>query len=411
MAINPTTQLPGGVVTANEAFFDAMIRHQIGLLRLSGSIRNDIFKLMDATEKDMADKIRRGLASNKGLTTPADVRRLQTLMKAIKATRLTATSQITELWVRELRELAKAEPFFVDGALKTVVPVVLETVIPSTRLLQSIVTTKPFEGKVMRKWARQFQLGDLNRIEDQIKIGLVQGESSAAIARRVVGTARLKGRNGVTEISRRHAATITRTAVNAISNQAKRAYYLENSELFSKELYVATLDSRTTPICSSLDGKTFPLGEGPIPPLHMNCRSLRIAVINNQVIGERPARAFTQKQLLREFTKKQGIKPVTSRGALPRGTKGPFDTFSRGRMRELTGTIPAKVSYQQWLNRQPAMFQDDVLGKTRGALFRRGDLKLDKFVNRAGDQIPLSQLARIEREAFIAAGLDPADFF
>ena len=411
MAINVETQLPGGTKTINEEFFDALVRHQVGLLRLSGSIKNDVIALLDATEQDLADKIISRLAGHRGLNTPADVRRMQTLLKSLRATRLPAWDKINAIWVKELREIAKMEPPFVDRALKTVVPVVLETTLPSNALLRSIVATKPFQGKTLRGWASNVRRADITRIEDQIKIGMVQGESNVTIARRVVGTKILKGKDGVTEITRRQADAVTRTAVNAIANQAKQAYYQENSHLFTEELYTATLDSRTTPICQSLDGQKFPIGEGPIPPVHIRCRSLRVAIIDGNVIGQRPARNFTEPQIVREFAKQEGLpSSLTRRANLPRGTKGTFDTFKARRIRELTGRVPAKVSYQDWLDRQPAAFQDDVLGKTKGALFRRGDLKLTKFVNKSGDSVTLSQLARTEAQAFRDAGLNPEDF-
>lgn len=397
--------------TYNEAFFDALVRHQIGLLRMSGSIRNQVYELLDATEKDMAQLITRKLARSSGLETPADVRRLQSLLKSLRATRLKAWDQVDEVWLEELQAVAVAEPKAIDGALKTVVPVVLETQLPSTNLLKSLVKTHPFEGKVLRQWSKDIRRADIDRIESQIRIGLVQGESSQAIARRVVGTVSRRGRDGVTEITRRQAQAITRTAVNSFTNAAKREFYKENASVFAEELYVATLDARTTPICRSLDGETYRVGEGPIPPLHFNCRSLRVGVLDGEAIGRRPARAFTERQLLREYSRDSGHRPVTSRGQLGRGHKGAFDRFAAARMRELTGTVPAKVSYQTWLGRQSVAFQDDVLGRTRGRLFRRGKLTLDRFVNRQGDEIPLSELARKERDAFIAAGLDPEEFF
>lgn len=402
---DPSTQLPGGPKTVNEEFLDALLRHQIGLLRLSGGIRNKIFKLLNASEQDIADQIRSRLANHTGLNTPAKVKRLQSLLESIRATRLTSWRQVNKEWLTQLRDLAKSEPTFVDMALKTVSPAVLQTTLPSPSLLRGIVGTRPFRGKTLSGWARDIRRADLNRIEDQIKIGMVQGESSAVIARRVVGTARLRGRDGVTEITRRAAEAITRTAVTAVSNQAKREYYLENQDIIKSELYVATLDGRTTPICQSLDGKKFPVGKGPIPPLHVQCRSVRVGVIGDEAIGERPARAFTQRQLLREFTTKNKLKSVTTRGSLPRGTKRQFDKFSRSRMRELTGRVPAKVTYQEWLKRQSPSFQDDVLGKTKGKLFRDGGLTLDKFVDRKGQSFNLRTLGQIEKAAFKKAGL------
>lgn len=410
MAIDPDIQLPRGVNTFNEAFFDGLIRHQIGLLRLSGSIRNEVLLLLDATEQDMVANIERILRSHRGFDSPRSVQRMNTLIRIIRGSRGKVWDDINADWVRAGIELSKAEPNFTNNIFKMAVPVIIETTIPSVALLTSLATSRPFEGRVLREWASKMKADDLRRIENAVKIGMVQGDSSAAIARRVVGTRAQRGTNGVTQATRREVDAVTRTMVNAMSNEARRAYYVENIDIFPKEQYVATLDSRTTPICRSLDGKIFDTGDGPHPPLHFMCRSLRIAVIDGTVVGDRPARGFTERGLLREFTKQSDIPTVTTRGSLPRGTKGKFDKFSRKRMRELTGTTPAKVTYGQWLDRQSATFQDDVLGKTRGILFRRGDLTLDRFVNRAGDQIPLRDLARRSRDAFIKAGLNPEDF-
>ncbi len=410
MARQPQLQLPEEIDTANDLFFDALIRHQIGLLRLSGSIRNEVIGLLNATEQDINEQIRSRLSGGRGLGSPARVRAMNQLIATINASRLKSWREVNEVWVRDMNELSKLEPVFTDGLLKTAVPVTLETVIPATALLESLVVTMPFEGRVLAGWSANVSSSDIQRIDAQIRIGMVQGESSQQIARRVVGSASLNGKDGATQIARNQAAAITRTAVNAYSNAARRAYYVANEDIFRNELYVATLDSRTTPICRSLDGEVFPLGEGPLPPLHFNCRSLRIAVIDNNFIGKRPAKTSTEKGLLREFTAQQGIKGVSSRAALPFGTKGKFDAFSRTRIRELTGQVPAKTTYQEWLGRQSAQFQDDVLGVTKGRLFRRGDLPLDRFVNRNGDELTLSQLATRDRQAFIDAGLDPEDF-
>ena len=398
------------MASVNQEFFDALVRHQIYLLRVEGSIREKIYRLLNKTEADIAEKIRSRLANAKPGLDPGNIKRLQVLQGIISKIRARAWDDIDELWVEELVNLAKSEPEFISGALKTVAPVTLDTIIPSAATLRAIVNSRPFEGRTLKQWASAIRREDIRRIEDAIKIGMVQGETSQQIARRVVGSAKLKGADGVTEITRKGAQAITRTAIIHISNQAKREFYDENRKLFREELYVATLDARTTPICRSLDGKRFPVGEGPIPPLHFNCRSVRVAVIDGQVIGERPAKPVTEQGLVREFAKGREIDGATRRSDIPRGLRGAYDKFARARVRELTGRVDAKVSYQVWLGRQSAAFQDDVLGKTRGALFRRGGLTLDRFVNRAGDEIPLSELARRHRDAFKAAGLDPEDF-
>jgi len=324
--------------------------------------------------------------------------------------RRTQWKEITKEWVEEVVNVAKDQSSAAAGIIKTAAPVVLDLQLPAVSQLRAIVNTNPFEGRTLKQWADTIAEQDIARMLDQIRIGLVQGESSQQIARRLVGTAALKGKDGIFEVTRRHAMSITRTAVMSTAAASREALYAENSDLFDRERYVATLDSRTTPICRSLDGKIFPLGQGPRPPVHWNCRSIRVPWFSDEYIAQRPARAFTQQQLLREFSSAEGLPRVRSRAALPRGYKTSFDEFARRRMRELTSVIPSNVDYGTWLGRQTLEFQDDVLGPTRGALFRKGGLTLDKFVDATGSTRSLSNLARLHRDAFLAAGLDPEDF-
>jgi hypothetical protein len=49
--------------------------------------------------------------------------------------------------------------------------------------------------------------------------------------------------------------------------------------------------------------------------------------------------------------------------------------------------------------------QDDVLGVTKGALFRRGGLKIRDFINNAGKEYTLDELRKVEAGAFKKANL------
>lgn len=397
---------------ANQAFFDALLRHQIFLLRYAGGVRRRIHRILNDTEQDLAEKIRDRLRNSPGgLGTPTQVRRMDTLLGVLTTIRTEGWNKIDETWAQELTALASAEAATLQAILITVSPVVVDTILPSAARLKAIATSMPFEGRTMRDWAKKIRADDINRIHNAVRVGMVQGETPAQIARRVVGSARLKGRDGATEITRANATAITRTAVNHVSNEVRDEFFGQNRDIVSKERFVATLDSRTTAICRANDGKVFPRGKGPRPPLHFGCRSLRVAVLDADTMAQRPAKPVTEQQLLREFAEKRGLtKPPKTRDGLPRGTKGGFDEFARGRVRQLTGRVPGETTYQQWLGRQSAAFQDDVLGKAKGALFRRGGLRLDQFVNRKGDELNLRDLARRHADAFRAAGLDPSSF-
>ena len=409
------TQLPGPLRTSNDEFFDALLRHQIGLMLFASSLGRRLQVLLDAVEADLRDKVRRGLsrfpASGRGLTTPSSVRRLERLLADVRRVRLGALQSVEGLMIEEMSALVLAEPKFVQMAFQTVIPVRLSTGLPASERLKAIVSVHPFEGKILRDWARDIRRADIERIEAQIRIGMVQGESIPDISRRITGSARLRGRNGVTEITRRQAQGLARTATNAIATEARNAFFLANREFFDAEIYVATLDSRTTPICRSLDGTRYKVGEGRYPPLHWNCRSIRVPLLDADPLGNRPSKPVHQRELLREFAKQRGIDPPPAlRKNLPYGTKGAFDAFARRRTRQMIGVVPAKTTYEDWLRRQPAAFQDDVLGNTKGRLFRRGDLSLDRFVDSTDAEKTLADLARSDAEAFRLAGLDPDDF-
>jgi SPP1 gp7 family putative phage head morphogenesis protein len=397
--------------TANIALRDSIVRHQVYLQRLAKGISAKVNAILNDTEDDLARMIRDRLENAQGLDTPADVKRMQYLLKLIEGLRSEAWKTLDSTWQEQLEALAKAEPNFTAKQLDVTSPVVLDLVSPEVARLRKIVSSTPFEGKTLKEWSQTLQDTDLTRIKKQIQLGMSHGEDSATIARRIVGTAKLKGTDGVTQITRNNAEAITRTAVNFVSNQARQEFVKLNKDVLSEEMYLATLDSRTTPICRSLDGNIYDVGKGPVPPLHFGCRSTRVPVFDGTAIGTRPTRGHTEQLLLREYSKANGINPpVTSRDDLPHGTKGKFDAFSRKRIRELTGSAPAATTYQEFLESQPAEVQDDILGKTKGLLFRKGGLTLDKYVGRDGDELTLHELARTQAKAFRAAGLNPDDY-
>lgn len=395
--------------TANELWFDALVRHQVYLMRVSGGIRNDINGLLNATEKSMVDRIHAVLTGSNKMS-PMRLRKAESLIEQLKQIRSEVWIEVDGLWRDTMKNLTATEVKQVNQILKTVSPAELSTQLPSVLKLHALVTHRPFEGRTLGSWASKVAADDINRIASQIKIGIVQGDTPTQIARRIIGSAKLKGVDGVTQITRRNAEAITRTAVNSFSNAARTEFFNENDDLFNKEVFVATLDGKTTAVCRSLDGTRFPIGEGATPPMHFQCRSLRVAEINGEVVGMRPAKPVTEKMIMRQYAQDNKLGKLTKRAELPRGHKGKYDAFQRAEMKRLTGRVPAKVTYNEWLKGQSVEFQNDVLGPTRGKLFRKGGMTMDSFVDRKGATIRLDQLADTDAAAFKAAGLDPADF-
>lgn len=390
--------------TVNEILRDGYLRHQTYLLRYSGQVRNEIIEVLDATEKALSEAIK--LGAGDGLASVQEWERFKKLRDEVTSIRAEAWESAEALLTRQMVDLAKSEMAFTLMLNDTALPVVVDFNALTSRQLRSIAVSRPFEGRVMSGWAKKMASDDIARIHSAIQTGLVARETSQQIARRVVGTGLLDGKDGATQLTRQQVDSIVRTATMHVSAETRRDFFDENSDLFTMEVFVATLDSRTTPQCRANDGKRFKMGEGPQPPLHWNCRSLRLPVVGGETLGVRPAKVTTEKSLLRDYAKENGFKAPATRDGLPHGHKGTFDDFARKRIREMAGTVPAKESYQTWLTKQSKEFQRDVLGPTRAKLFADGNLKLDRFVNRNGDELTLAELAKKEKAAFKAAGLD-----
>lgn len=71
----------------------------------------------------------------------------------------------------------------------------------------------------------------------------------------------------------------------------------------------------------------------------------------------------------------------------------------------MSGQVPDDMTYQDWLKKQPVERQDDILGKTKGQLFRKGGLTLERFVDRNGRELNLAELRAKNAAAFAKAGL------
>ena len=372
-------------MTANTDIQDQLIAHQVQLLRFGKGLRTRIVKILNRGEPELREKLKARLDRIAVLgwdPGPATTRRMIKTAKLIQEINKPTFEEINKLVRTELVGLAAGETIFVSGVLTSQLPVIWEPALPSGRELRGIVFARPFQNKVLAQWLKTFSTNDRRRMMDEIRQGLVFSETPTQISRRIFGTRALGGTDGVREITRRGALTLAQTATSAISNASRQAVYTRNRRIVPREVYVATLDSKTTPICRSLDNDVFPVGEGPIPPIHMNCRSLRAPVVDGRKLGSRPATTATEKQLA--------------------GLRGPA---RRRAVDKLTGRVPASESYTTWLRKQSAGFQNDVLGPTRGRLFRSGELDLKGFVDNSGNQFTLRQLYDQDQGTFQRANL------
>jgi hypothetical protein len=224
------------VATFNELLQDALIRRQVYLSRYSTGLANDIIRLLDATERavkaELADRLDRIV--DKGFDTgPVTTARLKALEKTLKAIRTSGFDDAKKIWTRDLKELAVNEAETLAEHIKDLSPVVLDTILPTAQQLGALVSFKPFEGRVMAEWAAKVERDDLDRMMAVIRRGVVQGEKTPDIMRRVLGSRPLNGVDGVLQFTRHNAMSVTRTAVMHVANEARQAVYQANSDIIS----------------------------------------------------------------------------------------------------------------------------------------------------------------------------------
>jgi len=400
--------------TANDEYLDAELRHQIGLRRYGAGVTKRVRTLLERADLEMAERLRSRLARFKGRPVDFTSKRWKLLLKDIREARAATLLEYKKLTRRELQALAPLEAAKEAAILDSAIPIEVSFATVAADQLTAIATSKPFQGRHLRDWFKTLEQADQRRLQQALQLGMTQGDTIDDITRRVVGTRRMGYSDGILSTTRRDAQAIVRTAVNHVSNAARGLVWDANSDIISARIWTATLDGRTSPVCQSRDGKgtatqgnSLPPGveqltpAGAVPPAHINCRSVMVGFIDGVgLVGKRPTVTDTRTRARREIDFRAEAKR----------TGKPIQAVRSQWADKNIGRVPSDTTYNQFLKRQDAAFQDNVLGPTKGKLFRKGGLEVDQFTDRAGNELTLSQLADTRPEAFTRAGLDPSDF-
>lgn len=150
------------------------------------------------------------------------------------------------------------------------------------KLINSIVK-EPWSGKNYSKriWSNMDKLE--NELRDVLTDAAMNGESIGKTSRKVAESFNTASYN---------AERLIRTETTYACNQAELASYEELD--IDRYKYVATLDTRTSPICQQLDGKIFETEKARaglnLPAMHPNCRSTTIPYFEDFEPEERAAR-------------------------------------------------------------------------------------------------------------------------
>jgi SPP1 gp7 family putative phage head morphogenesis protein len=245
--------------------------------------------------------------------------------------------------------------------------------IPNAKRVFKEVLQRPIRatGELLEPFTRSVIGPTIRKMEGAIRNGYTEGETVGSVMRKIRGTKAAGYRDGILQTSRHQAEAMVRTATQHVANASRMEFFKDNDDLVKGYRWLSTLDGVTSAQCRSLDGQVFEFNKGPIPPAHPNCRSTITPELGSE-----------------------------------------FDFLDEGATRSSAdGYVDANQTYYEWLKGKDDAFIDDVLGPSRGKLFRDGGLSTDQFarlnLDRRLEPLTLKEMYAKDPTAFRNAGVVP----
>lgn len=356
--------------TTNGKLQSRAIKHAIYLERYKSTVEQEVVGFLnEEVFPDLLAKLQARIEriASRGVDSGFETtKRYLQMIADLGSTLKDGGTEIRKRLAELMRELAKIEARWQETVLTQSVPTeahvyVLPDEAVNLRIVQQVVN-QPIQGKPMQDWWDELAADTQKRLTTQIGIGLSQGETADQIVRRVRGTQAAGYRDGALQATRQQAAAIVRTVSGHVTTQAREATYAEMDDVLEGVQWVATLDTKTCPTCGPLDGKVFPVKEGPRPPAHWNCRCTTAPVTKSleAILGKRKAK----------------------------------ETVSESTRASMDGQVPESVTYTEWIQDQDAATQDEVFGPGRARLLRAGKIDPKDLVTKTGKLRRLEDLDR-----------------
>jgi hypothetical protein len=350
---------------------DILTRAQVYLERAKSGLVQEFDPELEKYIRLATQKLQ---AANKPLAELSQPEMEQLIREIFRAEQAVITPWQDDLTAK-LKDVASHETEFTATALDRAIvgDVTIGTVTAADAWKAALEHPVRAKGKLLEPFIRDFTETTLDAVEGVIRNAHAQGFTIEETVRAIRGTRARGYADGVAAGVRRNMETLVRTSVQHVSGTARSAIFEANSDIVTGERWISTLDNATCERCGALDQQTFPFGKGPRPPLHLSCRCCTVSEMDESL------------ELL---------------GGGTRASKG----ASGG------AQVPASQTYYGWLKTQPAAFQDDAIGATRGKLLRNGGLSAEEFarlnLGRTFEPLTLDEMRAKAPGAFSKAGLE-----
>lgn len=372
---------------------DKYTSHAVNLQRFAEDVRLRTLGYLEELERSLAEQIREIDPTQPALTR-FKKERLEKLLRVTRDTITTSYRDMAGISAREIRPLVEIEGEFVENTLNDAMKVDIAQVRFTPEQVSSIMSDTLIEGAPSREWWGRQDTNLKKSFEDQMRQGVLQGETNQQLIQRVRGKATGKRnvywigeppkrkvyvefKGGIMDTGTRQAEALVRTSVQAISNEANFQALQQNEDVVKGVQAIVTLDSRTSTICMARSGavwnvktgkpiknttETFP---GP-PPWHWNCRTFLIPYL------------FSWEELRRKDLGTRKHKKILE---IPKSTRASMD-----------GQVAADLTYEQWLKTKPIEFQKEKLGPAKYELWKKGKLTFTDLISQTGRPLTIQEL-------------------
>lgn len=317
--------------------FDDVVRRRIAIERYSNEQIRETLTFLKQVERDLIGRLIQLRTEATTVTGRIRLASQERLLESIRSVYADAYGQLGERIRDGMENLAGVEAGRAVATLSSAAKsagLTFTTNQLTATAAFEIAASRPMQGALLKDWLSDLEPQHRRRVEQALRISFAEGESLET----AVGRLRT-----VAKMNERGLQALIRTSNAHIASSVDEATYQANADIIEGVEWLSVLDGRTTDICRARDGKKWPVGEGPRPPAHIGCRSTTIAVL----IGQES---------------------------------------------------PARETYPEWLKRQPKPVQDDILGPTRGKLFRDGAMSVDRFVDMKGKTLTLQELGYVSSD-------------
>ncbi len=369
------------MISVNDLLMDEAIRHQITLAKYSNGLVQRMMAVLNRSDARLFNELQSAI--DRFTPSTFTVERLESVLGSVLAMNAQAYAQVGSSLRIELQDFVKYEASYQHQALETALPVNVHAAAISAEQVYAAALARPFQGVLLKGALQDLEFQKAQKIRQIIAQGFVEGKTSSQMVRELRGSRAAKYADGLMEGNRKNVEAVVRTAVGHLAGFTQDRTAEANVDLIKAVEWISKLDLKTSPTCQVRDNKLYhPVSHKPLGHVlpwlsgpgraHWRCRSAQAYVLKSY------------KEL---------------------GIPGPEVKMKNGTRASMDGQVALDLSYFDWLKKQNASRQDQVLGTTRGQLLRQGKLPLDRMYNLKGQQLTLDQIREHDAAAFKRAGL------